>query len=185
MGKTVFSIKDAREAFINLKKGTALDVSNGVLCNYKGKEKRCDSVEKAENFFIEHRKIDVEEPVKRLVIDQALVTKINAVAMEKGWWNTPRTFGELIALCHSELSEALEEARIGKDPMEIYTEKGLVGDENIEPTIKPQGVPIELADTIIRILDTCEMFSIDIFKAIRLKMAYYETRPYRHGGKTM
>lgn len=31
----------------------------------------------------------------------------NAVA--HGWWDEPRSFGDIVALCHSELSEALEE----------------------------------------------------------------------------
>lgn len=36
----------------------------------------------------------------------------NAVA--HGWWDDPRTFGEIISLCHSELSEALEEVRANR-----------------------------------------------------------------------
>jgi hypothetical protein len=35
--------------------------------------------------------------------------EIHQNAVEHGWWDTKRTFGEIIALCHSELSEALEE----------------------------------------------------------------------------
>lgn len=32
-------------------------------------------------------------------------------AQEHGWWEEERRFGEIIALCHSELSEALEEGQ--------------------------------------------------------------------------
>lgn len=48
---------------------------------------------------------------------------------------------------------------------------------------KPEGMAVELADCIIRILDTCAFMSIDIERAIRAEMEYNKTRPYRHGGK--
>ena len=35
----------------------------------------------------------------------------HAIAKAKGWWDEPRTFGDLMALVHSELSEALEAYR--------------------------------------------------------------------------
>ena len=34
--------------------------------------------------------------------------RINDIAKEKGWWDEERNNGEMIALMHSELSEALE-----------------------------------------------------------------------------
>ena len=40
-----------------------------------------------------------------------LAKLINENAKEKGWWDEERTFAEIISLCHSELSEALEEYR--------------------------------------------------------------------------
>jgi NTP pyrophosphatase (non-canonical NTP hydrolase) len=48
---------------------------------------------------------------------------------------------------------------------------------------KPEGIPIELADVIIRICDTCGQYGIDLDRAIRLKMEYNKTRPYKHGKK--
>ena len=40
-----------------------------------------------------------------------LAADIHRNAVEHGWWEGERSFGEIVALCHSELSEALEEYR--------------------------------------------------------------------------
>ena len=95
-------------------------------------------------------------------------------AVDKGWWKEERTFGELIALCHSELSEALEEYRNGNDLQTMY----FIGD-------KPEGIPVELADVLIRIFDICGRNGIDLDEAVATKMMYNSTRPIRHGGKVI
>ena len=104
-----------------------------------------------------------------------LVKKAHRNAVEHGWHDDKRTFGELIALCHSELSEALEEHRTGVGYTEEYT----------DPTLKPCGIPSELADVVIRIADMCGLYGIDLEAAIAKKMEYNRTRPYRHGGKVI
>ena len=38
---------------------------------------------------------------------KALQREAHAIAKDHGWWDEERTFGDLIALVHSELSEAL------------------------------------------------------------------------------
>lgn len=78
-----------------------------------------------------------------------------------------------LALIHSEVSEALEEYRNGRLPTEVYT-----GNNG-----KPEGIPIELADVIIRVLDYCGYAGIDIDAAISQKHEYNKSRPYRRGGK--
>lgn len=93
-------------------------------------------------------------------------------AVDKGWWETERSFGELIALIHSELSEALEDYRSGHDVNSIWHEAE-----------KPCGIPIELADVIIRIFDLCGKYEIDLEEAIVRKMLFNSTREKRHGGK--
>ena len=104
----------------------------------------------------------------------SLVHEAHENAISKGWYDEPRTFGDMIALIHSELSEALEDYRIGHNPNKVWYEGK-----------KPCGIPIELADACIRIFDMCGYFGIDLEKAIREKMAYNATRPQRHGGKKL
>ena len=125
--------------------------------------------------------------------------EIHQNAVEHGWWDEPRTFGEIIALCHSELSEALEEYRRGSEPRAIYFRCAYKSEYGCPFTVcspekcshysaafsKPEGVPIELADCVIRILDYCGREGIDIEEAVRLKMEYNRTRSYRHGGKRL
>ena len=79
---------------------------------------------------------------------------------------------EKIALCHSELSEAIEELRDGHSPTEVYYN-----------STKPEGFGIELADTVIRIMHICGHHDIDLEEMITSKLAYNKTRPYRHGNK--
>lgn len=47
----------------------------------------------------------------------------------------------------------------------------------------PVGVPSELADIIIRVLDLAAAYGIDIGKAVVSKMEYNKSRPEKHGGK--
>lgn len=122
--------------------------------------------------------------------------EIHKNAVAHGWWEEERSFAEIIALCHSELSEALEEYR-NKKPMLYYQceyhdtrikcpdqyDGCQYGKNNGCNLRKPEGIASELADTIIRILDYCGKMNIDIEEAIRIKHEYNKTRPYKHGGK--
>ncbi len=102
-----------------------------------------------------------------------LAQEIYTTAKEHGWYDKPRSFGDMLSLCHQELSEALDEVRNGK-PM-VYL--GVDG--------KPEGTAVELCDCIIRILDYLGYEGIDIDAVMRQKMEYNKTRPYRHGGKVI
>ena len=99
--------------------------------------------------------------------------EVHKNAVDHGWWEGERTFPEIVALIHSEVSEALEEYRNGRLPTEVYTGNGG----------KPEGIPIELADVIIRIFDYCGYAGIDIENVLEVKHEYNKSRPYRHGGK--
>lgn len=106
----------------------------------------------------------------------------NAVA--HGWWDEARSFGDIVALCHSELSEALEEYRSGK-PM-IYGCCGHCDKEaQCEAEGKPEGIATEMVDCLIRILDWCGKEGVDVEAVLAQKHEYNRTRPYRHGGKVL
>lgn len=130
-----------------------------------------------------------------------LAKDVHQNAINHGWWEKEREFGSLVALMHSELSEALEEHRNGHEPTETYfpcenndCRNNYEGNcyKNVDAykttcdiILKPEGIPAELADVIIRILDYCGKEGIDIEEAIRIKHEYNKTRPYRHGGKVI
>lgn len=101
-----------------------------------------------------------------------LSKEIHKNSVAHGWWESNREVPEILCLCHSELSEALEEFRNGR-PM-IYEEDG-----------KPEEVLVEMADCIIRILDYAAHTGYDMGEIIAQKHEYNKTRPYRHGGKVL
>jgi hypothetical protein len=108
------------------------------------------------------------------------VKRCHDIAVSKGWWEEPvRRDGELIALMHSELSEALEAIRNSdRDPRNVRD--GMWYDRD-----KPEGVSVELVDCIIRIMDCFGRKGWDMEKVLKAKCDYNEKRPYRHGGKRL
>ncbi len=46
-----------------------------------------------------------------VAVINSLCHESHAIAVDRGWWDAERSDGELIALMHSELSEALEYLR--------------------------------------------------------------------------
>lgn len=106
---------------------------------------------------------------------QDLTRQCHQNALDHGFWSEGRTnVGEKVALIHTELSEFFERYR--KDS------KGEPGDPTPDehcPQFSNQ--EIELADTIIRILDLSGHLQMDLAGAILAKMEYNKTRPHLHG----
>lgn len=94
---------------------------------------------------------------------------IHDLAKSKGWWDESRSDGELIALIHSELSEALEGLRHGNPP-----------DEHLPEFTSAE---IEFADAVIRILDMADARGYRLAEAILAKHEFNQGREHRHGGK--
>ncbi|UOQ85676.1 MazG nucleotide pyrophosphohydrolase domain-containing protein [Gracilibacillus salinarum] len=90
-----------------------------------------------------------------------LCSEAYETAKSKGWHDEPRETGTLLALVHSEVSEALEADRKGNQ----------------------EGFEVELADVCIRIFDICGSSNIDLEDAILTKMERNKGRSYKHGNK--
>lgn len=97
-----------------------------------------------------------------------LAVQIVEINTANGWnvmrpeqWSDTYKVPAVLALIHSEVSEALEAFR--KDDRENFSE--------------------ELADVLIRTLDCAAGLGIDIDAVVAAKLAKNRTRSYRHGGK--
>ena len=108
---------------------------------------------------------DEAAAINGIRVAQALAHK---TATDAGWYVDPatgepvkRNFGEVVALMHSELSEALEAHR-----------KGLMDDK----ITHRNGIEVEFADCIIRILDTAAALGLDVAGAIIEKNRFNANR---------
>lgn len=117
----------------------------------------------------------LKDEIQDVKEQNGLASAINAsmdlchgLAVESGWWHDihtgeplERNKGELLCLMHSEISEAMEGVR-----------KNLQDDKLPHRSAEE----VELADTVIRILDYAGFYGLDIGGAIAEKLAYNAKR---------
>lgn len=122
----------------------------------------------------------------------ALAAECHRIAVDHGWWDKPPSFGETVVMCHAELSEAVEEYRDGMPMAYVEDSSGdqfgsWIPEENPEKwgDKKPEGVAVEMADCLIRLLDWFGANGLDVETIVARKCAYNETRTYRHGNKAL
>jgi len=143
---------------------------------------------------------------------QKLIIDIHETAKDHGWWEKEKSFGEVIALIHSELSEALEFERsknnLQKDGINhLFHYTGAVDLNTEVPELdklvfgkvpvssntsndfckKPDGVLPELADAVIRIFDYIGFLGKeeDFVNIMLEKHEFNKTRSYKHGNKAL
>lgn len=90
-------------------------------------------------------------------------------AKDKGFWEegVDRNNGEMLALIHSEISEALEALRTGNPPDDKLPEFS--------------SVEVELADAVIRIMDLAHARGWRVAQAVEAKARFNTIRSHKHG----
>lgn len=152
----------------------------------------------------------IDSPTGKMCLD-GMAREVEACNRQNGWYDSTRSFGEDIALLHSEVSEALEAYRVHgtkrvvadnatfpyseiveippgeeypKQWSYVHKEGATETEREMKPS-KPEGVPSELADVLVRLLDMSSRYNVDLFAEWRSKMDYNWTRGYRHGNKAL
>ena len=109
---------------------------------------------------------DTETQTNITLATNNMVELCHGLAVESGWWNDAKTespdfIPAKLCLIHSEVSEAMEGAR-----------KNLMDDHLPHRKM----VEVELADTIIRIMDLAGGLNLDLGGAIAEKLLYNTER---------
>ena len=109
--------------------------------------------------------------------------RVHELAKEKGWHDDAMTPRERVAVYFmnivGEAAEGWEAFRAGRlnEPCDKAEKMKAMG---LRPLTCAEE---ELADVVIRAMDSAEALGIDIEQAVETKHAYNETRLRRHGGK--
>jgi len=124
--------------------------------------------------------------ITELALGQSLKSSgdyVMRVNKANGWFDESRSMGDEVALIHSEVSEMLEAYRTWG--YEDATPEPFTSNAGESLPAKPEGVGSEVADVFIRLLDFCYRHNVDLQAEFSRKMAYNETRGYKHGNKKL
>lgn len=126
-----------------------------------------------------------------------LAQEIHKNNKEKGFYEDEKNIGEMLALVHSEVSEALEADRKEKY-CDLDSEHWLIDGKTLREDLtigdNAQFIAVfkmsckdtfedELADVMIRCMDLAAFKGIDLEAHIAAKMRYNSLREYKHGKK--
>lgn len=116
-----------------------------------------------------------------------LSKQVHQNAKDKGFFEKEKNIGEMLALIHSEVSEALEADRKGKYcTVSINAVNGWVSEDDFITSFKKNvkgTFEEEMADIMIRVMDMCAFKGIDLEAHIKAKMRYNAGREKYHGKK--
>jgi NTP pyrophosphatase (non-canonical NTP hydrolase) len=93
------------------------------------------------------------------------------IAKDKGFYDKEVNMASVTSNIHGEVSELWD----------AYRKNQLF--KQCDKPVNLMCIEEELADIIIRALETANAYNLNIGEAIKLKSEYNKTRPYRNGGK--
>ena len=125
---------------------------------------------------------DMDNLVDALSSAEEDVYRVNVA---NGWFDDDRTVGDDIALLHTEVSEMFEAYREGGlGDQTAITASDITGVRQPGDALpKPEGFGSEVADVLIRLLDTCKRRGVNLAWEFERKLAFNATRGHKHGGK--